>query len=69
MSSAAHGIILSSDGTPTDHTSIESCPTGNPGGLFGYATAWLEYQLRGNPIAAAAFTGPHPELVSRRGSR
>jgi hypothetical protein len=27
-------------------------------------TAWLEYQLRGNPIAAAAFTGPHPELVS-----
>jgi hypothetical protein len=32
--------------------------------LSGDATAWPEYQLRGNPIAAAAFTGPHPELVS-----
>jgi hypothetical protein len=31
--------------------------------LLGYATAWLEYQLRGNPIVAAAFTGP-TELVS-----
>ncbi len=30
----------------------------------GYATAWLEYQLRGNATAAGAFTGPHPELVA-----
>jgi hypothetical protein len=37
--------------------------------LFGYATAWLEYQLRGNPIAADAFTGPHPELVSNTRQR
>ncbi len=37
---------------------------GNPGGFLGYATAWLEYQLRGNAVAAGAFTGPHPELLS-----
>lgn len=61
---AALGIILSSGGKPADHTSIENPPAGNSGGEFGYATAWLEYQLRGNPIAAAAFTGPHPELVT-----
>jgi hypothetical protein len=36
---AALGIILTSDGKPADHTSIENPPTGNPGGLFGYATA------------------------------
>ena len=36
---------------------------GNPGGLLGYATAWLEYQLRGNATAGGAFTGAHPELV------
>lgn len=30
------------------------------------ATAWLAYQLRGDPVAGAAFTGPHPELVSNR---
>lgn len=34
------------------------------GGELGYATAWLAYQLRGDPIAAAAFTGTRPELVS-----
>jgi hypothetical protein len=67
MSSAAHGIILSSDGTPTDYTSIENPPQATRAACS--VTAWLEYQLRGNPIAAAAFTGPHPELVSRRGSR
>jgi Chlorophyllase len=61
---AALGIILNSDGKPADHTSIENPPAGNPGGLLGYATAWLEYQLRGNATAAGAFTGPHPELVS-----
>jgi hypothetical protein len=61
---AALGIILNSDGKPADHTSIENPPTGNPGGLLGYATAWLEYQLLGNVTAAGAFTGAHPELVS-----
>lgn len=61
---AALGIIVSSDGRPADHASIANPPAGNPGGFLGYATAWLEYQLRGNPAAAAAFTGPHPELVS-----
>jgi hypothetical protein len=61
---AALGIILNSGGKPADHTSIANPPTGNPGGFLGYATAWLEYQLRGNATAAAAFTGAHPELVS-----
>jgi hypothetical protein len=35
----------------------------SPGGFLGYATAWLEYQLRGDRTAALAFTGPHPELL------
>jgi hypothetical protein len=61
---AALGIILTSDGKPADHTSIQNPPLGNPGGLLGYATAWLEYRLRGNITAAGAFTGAHPELVS-----
>jgi len=62
---AALGIILTSDGKLADHTSIQDAVYGgNPGGFLGYATAWLEYQLRGNATAAAAFTGAHPELVS-----
>lgn len=61
---AALGIIRTSGGKPADHASIENPPTGNPGGFLGYATAWLEYQLRGNATAAAAFTGANPELVS-----
>ena len=62
---AALGIILTSDGKLADHTSIQNAAIGgNPGGFFGYATAWLEYQLRGNATAAGAFTGPHPELLS-----
>jgi len=62
---AALGIIFSSDGKLADHASIENTANGgNPDGFLGYATAWLEYQLRGNATAAAAFTGPHPELVS-----
>jgi hypothetical protein len=40
-------------------------PARTPLGRFlGYATAWLEYQLRGNATAAGAFTGAHPELAS-----
>jgi len=62
---AALGIILTSDGKLADHASIvNTADGGNPGGFLGYATAWLEYRLRGNGTAAAAFTGPHPELVS-----
>jgi len=62
---AALGIILNSNGKPADHTSIENPALGgNPGGFLGYATAWLEYQLRGDVTAAGAFTGAHPELVS-----
>ncbi len=62
---AALGIILNSDGKPADHASIQNTADGgNPGGFLGYATAWLEYQLRGNAVAAGAFTGAHPELVS-----
>jgi hypothetical protein len=62
---AALGIILSSDGKPADHASIQdTADGGNPGGFLGYATAWLEYQLRGNTTAAGAFTGVHPELVT-----
>jgi pimeloyl-ACP methyl ester carboxylesterase len=62
---AALGIILASDGKPADHASIQdTADGGNPGGFLGYATAWLEYHLRGNATAAGAFTGAHPELVS-----
>ncbi len=62
---AALGIILNSDGKPADHASIQNTADGgNPSGFLGYATAWLEYQLRGNTVAAAAFTGAHPELTA-----
>ncbi len=37
---------------------------GNPGEEIAYATAWLEFTLRGNRQAARAFTGAHPELTS-----
>jgi len=61
---AALGIILESDGKPADHASInDTAYGGNPGGELGYPTAWLAYQLRGDPTAATAFTGAHPELV------
>jgi hypothetical protein len=62
---AALGIITNSDGKPADHASIaDPAAGGNPGGFLGYATAWLEYQLRGSLTAASAFTGPHPELLA-----
>jgi hypothetical protein len=62
---AALGIITNSDGKAADHASIsDPAYGGNPGGFLGYATAWLEYQLRGNATAAGAFTGPHPELTA-----
>jgi len=62
---ATLGIILESDGKRADHASIvDPAYGGNPGGELGYATAWLAYQLRSDPTAAAAFTGAHPELVA-----
>jgi pimeloyl-ACP methyl ester carboxylesterase len=61
---AAMGIIAISDGKQADHSSNQDVEDGgNPGGELGYATAWLEYQLRGNPFAATAFTGPDPEIT------
>jgi len=59
---AALGIIQNSQGSAADHSSIQDAK--NPGGFLGYATAWLEYQLRGDTVAAAAFSGTSPELVS-----
>jgi pimeloyl-ACP methyl ester carboxylesterase len=62
---AALGIILESGGAIADHNSVVNTANGgHPGGELGYATAWLEYQLRGNATAAGAFTGAHPELVA-----
>ena len=62
---ASLGIIRDSGGETADHNSIENTAYGgNPAGELGYATAWLEYQLRGNGTAAGAFTGAHPELAS-----
>ena len=62
---AALGIIRKSDGKKADHNSVaNTADGGNPGGELGYATAWLEYQLRGDATAAGAFSGTHPELVS-----
>ena len=57
---AALGIILFSDHKLADHPSIAR----NPDGFLCYATAWLEYRLRGNRTAADAFIGAHPELLS-----
>jgi len=57
---AALGLILFSGHKLADHPSIAT----NPAGFLGYATAWLEYRLRGDATAATAFTGPHPELLS-----
>jgi Chlorophyllase enzyme len=62
---AALGIITNSDGKAADHNSVQNTANGgNPGGEMGYATAWLEYQLRGNGTAGTAFSGTSPELVA-----
>jgi pimeloyl-ACP methyl ester carboxylesterase len=61
----ALGIIKNSDGKTADHNSIQDAAAGgNPGGFLGYATAWLEYQLRGDRTAARVFTGASPEMVA-----
>jgi hypothetical protein len=59
---AAKGIVQNSEGRAADHNATQDA--NNPGGLLGYATAWLQYQLRGDTVAAGAFTGTNPELVS-----
>ena len=62
---AALGIIKQSDGKAADHNSVQNTANGgNPGGELGYATAWVEYQLRGDSTAAGAFSGGHPEVVT-----
>jgi pimeloyl-ACP methyl ester carboxylesterase len=62
---AALGLIALSEGRTADHASVEDSDLGgNPGDELGYATAWLEYTLRANKQAAAAFSGRHPALVS-----
>ena len=58
--SAALGIITFTNGELADHASIAT----DPAGFLGYATAWLEYRLRGDATAAGAFTGAHPELLA-----
>jgi len=60
---AALGIIATSEGAAADHSSVQDAANGgHPGGELGYATAWLEFTLRGNRRAASVFTGSHPEL-------
>jgi pimeloyl-ACP methyl ester carboxylesterase len=62
---AALGIVATSEGAVADHSSIQNAANGgHPGGELGYATAWLEFTLRGNRRAASAFEGLHPELVA-----
>ena len=62
---AALGIIALSGGRTADHNSVQDSDVGgNPQSELGYATAWLEYTLRADKKAAAAFSGLHPELVS-----
>ncbi len=61
----ALGIIARSGARPADHNSVQDASVGgDPSGELGYATAWLEYTLRANRRAAAAFGGPHPELAA-----
>ncbi|MGO9839236.1 MAG: alpha/beta hydrolase [Polyangiaceae bacterium] len=52
-----------------DHNDIQdSCAVGigcagvGPQGYLGYVTAWLMYQLRGDPRARLAFAGSAPEI-------
>ncbi len=62
--SAALGIVRTSDGRIADHNSVQDAADGgNPGAFLGYATAWLEAELRHDARAAGLFFGPHPSLV------
>lgn len=57
---AVVGIVKKTNGKAADHNSVQTDPQGE----WGYATAWLLFQLRGNATAAGAFTGAAPELLS-----
>jgi hypothetical protein len=59
---AAMGVVLFSGNRLADHTSIQD-QGGDPHTELGYATAWLEYQLRGDALATGAFSGDHPEFL------
>jgi hypothetical protein len=62
---AVSGIIAFSEGALADHSSVQNENSGGaPDDELGYATAWLEYQLRHDAVAATAFSGSHPELLS-----
>ncbi len=59
---AVLGLIKNSGGKSADHNSVQD--SGNPTGEYGYATEWLEYELRGTTSAARAFTNPNSEIAS-----
>lgn len=45
-----------------DHLTIQGDTARGGGRFLGYLTAWLQFQLRDDAMAARAFTGAHPEL-------
>lgn len=57
----AMGVVLFTGNRLADHTSIQD-QGGDPHTELGYATAWLAYWLRGDALAAGAFSGSHPEI-------
>jgi hypothetical protein len=59
---AVLGLIEKSGGKAADHNSVQSDSKSR--GFLGYVTAWLCAELRGDRVAARAFDGTHPELVS-----
>ena len=62
---ATLGIIAVTGGRAADHNSVQDARYGGRSvGELGYATAWLEYTLRGNRTAAHAFVGAHPEILA-----
>jgi hypothetical protein len=52
---AAMGILRGAD-----HNTVQI----DGGGFRGYLTAWLRFQLADDPVAAGAFVGPSPELLT-----
>ncbi|OHV41055.1 hypothetical protein BCD49_38995 [Pseudofrankia sp. EUN1h] len=58
---AVLGLIESSGGKVADHNSVQDRDGSR--GFLGYVTAWLCAELRGDPVAVAAFDGTRPELV------
>jgi pimeloyl-ACP methyl ester carboxylesterase len=60
---AAMGVVLFSGNQLADHISIQD-RGGDPHTELGYATAWLEYQLRGDAQPAGAFSGARPEILA-----